>query len=55
MSNSAVMQSGSPYGIFCSKLVSIAYAAHLKKVKQAANRYGDQIGGLALAAVAVHF
>ena len=49
----SVIQSGR--GAFCSELISKVYAAHLKRVAQAANTYGDQIGGLALATVAVRF
>jgi len=33
--------------------MSKSYAAHLKKIGQAANQYGLQIGGMALATVAV--
>jgi hypothetical protein len=56
MPNGQLIQNGpeeKPQGIFFSALVSITYAAHLKKVKQVASEYGNQIGGLALAMVAV--
>ena len=49
------MQSGQPEGIFCSDVISVAYAAHLKKIKQTEYRYGDQIGGLAVVMVVVRF
>lgn len=54
-SNGAVLQRGQSRGVFRSDLMSIAFAAHLKKVRQVPSRYGDQIGGLALATVAVRF
>jgi hypothetical protein len=56
MPNGPLIQNGleeKPQGIFCSVLILITYAAHLKKVKQVASEYGNQIRGLALAMVAV--
>lgn len=39
--------------MFRSDLVSEVFSVHVKKVLQEIGRYGDQVGGLALAAVAV--
>ena len=39
--------------MFRSDLVSEVFSVHVKKVLQVATKYGDQVGGLALAAVAV--
>ncbi|KAI9434692.1 hypothetical protein H4582DRAFT_2080706 [Lactarius indigo] len=40
-------------GAFCSDLISKVYAKHLRKISPEGGRYGPQIGGLALATVAV--
>ena len=40
-------------GIFCSYLISKTYAKHIAMVGAVGNGYGVQIGGLALATVAV--
>jgi hypothetical protein len=42
-------------GAFCSDIVSKVYAKHLRKVSGESGKYGAQIGGLALATIAVCF
>ncbi|KAN0107510.1 hypothetical protein V8E52_010028, partial [Russula decolorans] len=38
---------------FCSPLISVVYSTHLRKISSAAQRYGPQIGAIALATIAV--
>jgi hypothetical protein len=40
-------------GPFCSDHIAIVFAKHLGKIKDEGERYGPQIGGLALATAAV--
>ncbi|KAN0112043.1 hypothetical protein V8E52_007960 [Russula decolorans] len=38
---------------FCSPLISVVYSTHLRKISSATQRYGPQIGAIALATIAV--
>lgn len=40
-------------GAFCSPLISVVYSTHLRKIASVAQRYGPQIGAIALATIAV--